>query len=180
VLPKVEGADDVTTLAGGLPDRIGVVALVETARGVVAANAIAAAGATMRIMFGSADYLADIDAQPGRDALAYPRSRLVVASRATGLPAPVDGPALAIGDDAAVRLDAEDAKALGFGAKLCIHPTQVPVVNAVFRSSDDEIRWARAVLQAARSSTGAFRFEGAMVDEPVLARARHLLARADA
>jgi citrate lyase subunit beta / citryl-CoA lyase len=71
-----------------------------------------------------------------------------------------------------------DAKALGFGAKLCIHPAQVPPVNEVVGSSDEEQRSARAVLKAAASQGGgAFAFEGATVDEAVLIRARQLPGR---
>ena len=175
VVPKVETADDVRAVAAAVPPGIAVVALVETARGVIAADEIARAG-VVRIIFGIADYLADIGADRSFDVLAYPRSRLVVASRAAGLPAPVDGPTLVTGDEAAVRADAEEAKRLGMGAKLCIHPAQVAAVNAVFRSTADQRRWAQAVLEAAEAHWGgAFSFEGTMVDEPVLLRARQLL-----
>jgi citrate lyase subunit beta/citryl-CoA lyase len=175
VVPKVESPDEVAGVTSLLPGGVEVVALVETARGVAAADAIAAA-AVSRVMFGSADYLADIGAQPGREVLAYPRSRLVVASRAAGLPAPVDGPTLATGDEALLRSEAEAARALGMGAKLCIHPAQLAVVNEVFRSTEEERRWARAVLAAAAAhGGGAFSFDGSMVDEAVLLRARRLL-----
>jgi citrate lyase subunit beta/citryl-CoA lyase len=175
VLPKVESADDAVAVAAALPPGTAVVALVESARGIAAAEAIAEAGVS-RIMFGSADYLADIGAAPGPEVLAYPRSRLVVASRAARLPAPVDGPTLVTGDEAAVRADAVAARALGMGGKLCIHPAQLAAVNEVFRVSEDERRWARSVLAAAGAHRGgAFTFEGAMVDEPVLVRARRLL-----
>lgn len=175
VLPKAESAEDVDAVAAALPPGMPLVALIESARGIVAAEAIAAAG-PVRLMFGIADYLADLGAPASREILAYPRSRLVVASRAAGLPAPVDGPTLVLGDEALVRADAEAAKALGMGGKLCIHPGQIEAVNEVFRSSEDERRWARAVLEAAEAGGGgAFSFEGAMVDEPVLARARQVL-----
>ena len=176
VVPKMESADDVAAVAAALPVGVAVVALVETARGIVAAEPVAAAGVS-RIMFGSADYLADIGAPPSREVLAYPRSRLVVASRAAGLAAPVDGPTLVTGDESRVRSDALEAKALGMGGKLCIHPSQLAAVHDVFRSSDEERRWALAVLAAAEQhGGGAFSFEGSMVDEPVLVRARLLLA----
>jgi citrate lyase subunit beta / citryl-CoA lyase len=174
VVPKVEHPDDVAAVASALPPGIGVIALVESARGVVAADDIAR-GPVSRLIFGSADYLTDIGAAPSARVLAYPRSRLVVASRAAGLPAPVDGPALITGAENAVRADAEEAKALGMGAKLCIHPAQVAVVNDVFGASEGERRWARGVLAEAEHRSGAFVVEGSMVDEPVLARARQLL-----
>jgi len=176
VVPKVEAAADVGMVVSVLPARVRVVALIESARGLVAVDDIARSGAD-RLMLGSADYLADIGARPSREALSYPRSRLVVASRAAGLPAPVDGPCLAVGDDLVVRDEAEDARALGLGAKLCIHPTQVPIVNAVFGPTDEDRRWATAVLRAAeQGGGGAFVLDGAMVDEAVLVRARQLVS----
>ena len=176
VVPKVEAPEDVATVAAALPAGVAVVALVESARGIVGADAIAAAGAG-RLLFGSADYVADIGARPGPEVLAYPRSRLVVASRAAGLPAPVDGPTLSIGDAGLLRAEAQAARALGMGGKLCIHPAQLAAVHEVFGSPADEVEWARNVLAAAADhGGGVFTFEGSMVDEPVLARARRLLA----
>lgn len=176
VVPKVESAAHLAAVLAALPSSMAVVALVETARGIVAADAIAAAGPT-RLMFGSADYVADIGARPGSEVLAYPRSRLVVASRAAGLPAPVDGPTLATGDQDLVRTEAQTARALGMGGKLCIHPAQLAAVHEVFGPSADEVQWARNVLAAAADhGGGAFAFEGSLVDEPVLVRARRLVA----
>ena len=118
-------------------------------------------------MFGSADFMADLGVEAHRDVLAYPRARLVVAFRSAGLPPPVDGPCLATNDTGAVEEDARDARRLGMGGKLCIHPAQVVPVNKVFSPTADELTWARSVLEAAASSGGgAFRFDGQMVDEP--------------
>lgn len=175
VLPKVESMEDIACVVSSLPERLTVIALVESARGIIAIEEIANSGVE-RIMFGCIDYLTDIGARSSREALAYPRNRLVVASRAAGLPAPVDGPSLTTSDEAVVRRDANEARALGMGAKLCIHPMQVGVVNEVFRTSDEELSWARSVLIAAEESGGGvFVHEGSMVDQPVLNRARRLL-----
>ena len=175
VLPKVESSEDVAAVSSVLPVHLRLLALVETARGLVDAEGIASAGVS-RIMFGFIDYLADIGAPYSRGALLYPRSRLVVASRAAGLPAPVDGPSLVIDDPTAVRSEAEEARELGMGGKLCIHPNQVPIVTQAFRPGDEERRWAESVLIEAESrGGGVFLFEGRMVDEPVLARARRIL-----
>lgn len=180
VVPKVESADDVAEVKAALPGTIAVVVLVESARGIVAADAIAEAGAA-RIMFGSVDYVADLGTQPSQAVLAYPRSRLVVASRAAELAAPIDGPTLVTSDEGLVRAEAEAAKALGMGGKLCIHPSQLAAVNEVFASSGDDVAWAAAVLAAAEAQGGgAFSFEGSMVDAPVIARARRILGSAPA
>jgi citrate lyase subunit beta / citryl-CoA lyase len=179
VIPKVESGDDIAALTARLPSGVAVAALIETARGLTAVEQIAASGVS-RLMFGSADYLAEIGAAPGREVLAYPRSRLVVASRAAGLPAPVDGPTLATVDVDAVSRDSLDARALGLSAKLCIHPAQMSAVRSAFGATASEVDWARAVLSAATAEAGGvFAFEGTMVDEPVLARARYIVAHAD-
>ena len=176
VLPKTESADDVVALVARLPADRAVLALVETARGLTAVDGIAAAGPA-RLLFGSADYLADLGASPGQDVLLYPRSRLVVASAAAGLAPPVDGPALDLAAPERLREEGLHVKALGFGGKLCIHPAQVEVVNELFRPTPEELAWARRVLDAAATaSAGAFVVDGAMIDEPVLRRARRLVA----
>ncbi len=69
-----------------------------------------------------------------------------------------------------------DARALGFGGKLCIHPKQVAIVNAAFSPTGEQIAWARRVVDAAAAAAGAaVAVDGKMVDAPVLARARRLL-----
>ncbi len=175
LLPKVESALHVERLRSLIPSRIAILALVESALGIVRLDEIAAARPA-RLIFGSADYLADIGAAFGTEVLSYPRTRLVIASRAFSLPSPVDGPAIVMKDVDAIRADSHDARALGMGAKLCIHPAQVPVVNDVFGVSDEQRDWAAAVLAEAQNHSGAFSFEGDMIDEPILKRARLILA----
>jgi citrate lyase subunit beta/citryl-CoA lyase len=175
IVPKVEDPGVVDAVRARLPPRRQVLALVESARGIWAADAIAAGGAD-RLVFGVVDFLADLGVGPGPEVLLYPRSRLVLASVAAGLPHPVDGPHLAIADAAGLAADAAAARALGFGAKVCIHPAQVPVVNDAFTPSAAKVRWARGVLDAAATSSGVFAYDGSMVDEPVLRRAGAIVA----
>jgi len=179
MLPKVEAALHVERLRALIPTRMAILALVESALGIVRIDEIAAAR-PHRLIFGSADYLADIRASFSPEVLSYPRTRLVIASRAFSLPAPVDGPAIVMKDVDAIRTDAAAAHALGMGAKLCIHPAQVPIVNEVFGISEEQRRWAQAVLVEASQHSGAFSFEGDMIDEPILKRARLMLAVGDA
>jgi len=178
VVPKVEHPGVVDAVRDALPDGCLVLAIVESARGILAAEAIATGGVD-RLVFGVVDFLADLGVGPGPDVLLYPRSRLVLASVAAGLPGPVDGPHLAIADAAGLAADAAAAKGLGFGAKICIHPAQVPVVNDAFAPSAAEVSWARGVLDAAATMSGVFAYEGAMVDEPVLRRARSIVTAAE-
>jgi citrate lyase subunit beta/citryl-CoA lyase len=178
MLPKVESALHVERLRSLIPARIAILALVESALGIVRLDEIAAARPG-RLIFGSADYLADIGAPFSTEVLSYPRTRLVIASRAFSLPTPVDGPAIVMKDVEAIRADSGDARALGMGAKLCIHPAQVDVVNEVFGISDEQRRWATAVLAEAERHSGAFSFEGDMIDEPILKRARLILTTRD-
>lgn len=156
---------------------VGVVALVETAVGLLRAAELAATPGVVRLAFGHLDFAADIGAGTDDDAMLMARSTLVVASRAAGLVGPVDGVTTDLDDPAVCAADAARAARLGFTGKLCIHPRQVEVVAAAFRPSPEQVAWARRVVEAAATS-GAVRVDGHMVDAPVIVTARAILARA--
>lgn len=177
MLPKAERADDIARVAATTGKR--VIALVETAAGMDELRTVARAPGVERIAFGSIDFRLDLGIASDGDALLAFRSMLVLASRVAGLAPPIDGVSTAIGDAAAVSADAQRARSLGFGAKLCIHPTQVQPVNAAFSPSADELAWARRVVGAMRDAGGgAVAVDGKMVDRPVLLRAEALLRQA--
>jgi citrate lyase beta subunit len=177
VLPKVTSAVQVQRVLAHLNPGVEILALIETASGVRDADDIARSG-TSRLMFGTEDYAADLGALPSQDLFAYARARLVVASAATGLLSPVDGPTLEVDDDQKLRADAERSRSLGMGGRLCIHPKQVSIVNSVFASPEGERDWARAVLNGYAVNGGnVFILEGQMIDAPIVARARRLLDR---
>ncbi|MGN6502064.1 MAG: HpcH/HpaI aldolase/citrate lyase family protein, partial [Pseudolysinimonas sp.] len=90
----------------------------------------------------------------------------------------IDTVHLDIADLDGLRAEAEDAVASGFAATACIHPSHVPVIRAAYAPSPEQVAWARRVLDAAAGHAGVFRFEGAMVDGPVLRHAESLLRRA--
>jgi citrate lyase subunit beta/citryl-CoA lyase len=181
IVPKVQEPAQATGVAARLGEGVALMALVETAVGIRDADAIAACPAVSRIAFGSIDFALDIDAEHTADALLHARGALVIASRAAGLPGPVDGVTLEVSDaEGAITRDATRGRALGFGGKLCIHPAQVEVVNRAFAVGPDELDWARRVLQAEGEHEGAFQIDGQMVDRPLLDRARRLLRRAEA
>lgn len=176
MLPKADSPAAVATLrdVGGGKS---VLALVETAAGMANLRALAAAPGVARLVFGSIDFQLDLDVSDDDLALLPFRMRLVLASRVANLPAPVDGVTTAFDDPARVEHEARRARSLGFGGKLCIHPRQVPIVNGAFSPTAAELAWAQRVIDAAAAAGGAaVAVDGKMVDAPVLARARRLLA----
>ena len=177
MLPKAESPDQVAEVASALGSRAAVLPLVETADGLLNARAILAAPGVVRAAFGSIDLSAQLGVDPtDTQALLFARSSLVLASAGAGVAAPVDGVTTDITDDEALAADTRHAVALGFTGKLCIHPAQVPAVTEAFAPSEDELKWARAVLGAGDSVAAV---DGHMVDKPMLERARRLLALAE-
>lgn len=181
MLPKAERCEAVERLRA-CSAGIAVLPLVESARGVLAAEVLAAQDGVERLIFGTVDYALDMDLQGdlaatvGLDAAA---ARLALASRAAGIVAPVAGVTVAIDDDAQLRADLERARAHGFTAKLCIHPKQIAAVHALLEPSADDVAWARRVVAAADGAAGAaVQVDGRMVDKPVIERARRVLQRA--
>ena len=175
VVPMADDPAALATLAARLGKDVAVVALVETALGLHRVHEVATAPGVTRLAFGHLDFAADIGSSTDDTAMLMARSTLVVASRAAGLPGPVDGTTTALDDPEAAARDAAGARALGFTGKLCIHPSQVRPVNAAFSPTDDEVAWARRVLEASNAG-GVARVDGHMVDAPVLLRATKILA----
>jgi citrate lyase subunit beta/citryl-CoA lyase len=175
VVPMVKSSEDVRAVTRRLRRHIAVLALVESAEGILAAEEIASSGAS-RLMFGSADYCANLAAPPSDELFAYPRSRLVVASAAFRLPPPVDGPTLDFKNESLLTSDLRAARALGMGGKLCIHPLQVRFVRDAYQATELEKEWARSILEESAQHNGAvFAYRGEMVDGPVLDRAHRIL-----
>lgn len=176
MLPKAEDPAALADLSARLGGDVPIVALVETAVGVRGASRVAAASGVVRLAFGSVDLAVDLGCDHSRDALLLARSALVVASRAAGLPAPVDGVTTDLDDASVAGDDARYARSLGFGGKLCIHPRQLEPVSSAFAPTPAEVAWATRVAAAAADGR-AQRVDGAMVDRPVLERARRILSQ---
>lgn len=174
VLAKTESRAEAeeTAAAFGVP----VVALLESALGVERAVDVGAAQGVVRLAFGSGDYRRDTGTAATELALAYPRSRLVVASRVSGLPGPVDGPSVS-DEPVVVAEQSLAALELGMTARLCIRPGQAAVVNETMSPSAADLRWAAEVIAEFESRDGMIR-DGS--DLPRLARARQLTERAAA
>lgn len=170
-LPKVESPADVDAV--GERD---VHALVETARGVEHAYAIASHPRVVSIGLGEADLAADLGITE-ESALGWIRVRLVVAARAAGLPAPMMSAYPDVSDLDGLAASCAVGKTLGMRGRTAIHPRQVPVIAAAFAPTDDERAWATQVLAALDGTdTGVATLpSGAMVDAAMARRAREVL-----
>ena len=180
MLPKAQGAAVLHALHGLSPE-LAVLPLVESAAGVLAAEALAAAPGVQRLVFGTLDYALDLGLE-GEHAttvgLDAPASWLALCSRAAGIASPVAGVTPSIEDDTLLLAELARARAHGFGAKLCIHPRQVAAIHVALAPTAVELAWAQRVQDAAAQSHGAVQLDGRMVDKPVIERARRILARA--
>ena len=200
VLPKVESADGLATAEQRLDElergcgleagRIDLLPLIETARGVLEAAAIAAAGRRVRrIGFGAGDFRRDVAVsfsgalwEPDGLELLYARSHLVLAARAAGLEPPMDTVWLDVRDPVGLEQDARAALRQGFGGKMAIHPGQVELINRVFSPSEEEIAFARCVdeafTKAEAEGSASIAVDGMLVDYPIAIKARWVLERA--
>jgi citrate lyase subunit beta/citryl-CoA lyase len=182
LLPKASVAT-VTEAAGLLPAGVAIGALVETAAGVLELPELARRVTQLGI--GEADLAAELGIAPGELAVLGPiRAQLVVASAAAGINAPTAPVHLDVRDLDGLRTSTEALKRAGFGARSAIHPDQVPVIEAVFTPSPDEVARARAAVAAwdialAEGVGVTVDESGRMVDEAVVRPARRLMALAD-
>ncbi|MEO9014220.1 MAG: CoA ester lyase [Terrimesophilobacter sp.] len=179
MLPKASSADQLDALDG-----FDVVALCETAAGVLAASELASHRNVVALMWGAEDLVASLggtssrfDDGTYRDVARQARSAVLLAAAAHGKAA-VDTVHLDIADLDGLAAEARDAAAIGFAATACIHPGQVATIREAYAPTDAEIAFARDVLAAAIGTNGVFRFRGQMVDSPVLRHAEHTLRRA--
>ncbi|MFZ0088728.1 MAG: CoA ester lyase [Solirubrobacteraceae bacterium] len=197
VVPKVETAGDLAFIdrsldgmetASGRRAPLRVQALIETAAGL--ANVDEIAGSCERLealILGYADLAVSLGRPPARardlDLWLAAQHSVLLAARHHGLQA-IDGPFLGTAADEAFRAAAARARDLGFDGKWAIHPTHVPVLDALFRPSDGEVERAHAVLDALQDGergdgAGAVALDGEMLDEAVRRSALRVLARAE-
>jgi citrate lyase subunit beta/citryl-CoA lyase len=181
MLPKAESAAQVTAVRVAVPGAR-VLALIESARGVANAHEVARAEGVVRLVFGTLDYALDLDLDmaDGADGLVHAAAILAVASRVAGLPAPVAGVTPQIDNQQRLLADVAWSRRHGFGAKLCIHPSQIAPTHAALAPTPQAIDWARRVLAAESASPGAAQLYGRMIDRPVVLQAQRTLQRAGA
>lgn len=176
MLPKAEpGA--LNCLVGLLEGRCDIIALIETVRGYAELRSIGESGLVSQLAFGNLDFGIDAGVTETAQELDPVRLQIVLESRLAGLAPPIDGVTTSWTDPAGFEAAVGRAKALGFGAKLCIHPAQVKPVNDAFLPTAAELDWARRVMLAAKDGQGAaVALDGKMVDAPVIRRAELILA----
>jgi citrate lyase subunit beta/citryl-CoA lyase len=166
------------------PGSIGLVLIVETAAGVLAAARLAAFDRVVALAFGAEDLAADVGMRrsPDNHEVAVARGQVVLAAAASGKAA-IDMICADYQDLDRARREAGQARDLGYRGKMCIHPAQVPVVHEAFAATKAERDWARKVVAAAENagaaSGGVVVVDGRMVDVPLVEQARRLLAQQD-
>ncbi|MCK5827477.1 CoA ester lyase, partial [Candidatus Bipolaricaulota bacterium] len=188
-LPKVESAADVTQLSklldeveaayGIEPGFTKIMPIIETARGVLRCEEIAAADSRIvMVAFGAEDFTRDVGASRSRDSLLFARSMIVAAATVAGIQAS-DTVFADLSDAEGLAAETALARELGFDGKGAINPRQLAVIHRVFSPSEDELAYAERVVEAAqaaeRAGSGAVALDGKMIDKPVLERAKCIL-----
>jgi len=182
MLPKTESRAQLDDFGGQWQ----VIALCETAAGIVNAAQVAAAPTVTAVMWGAEDLIASMGGRSSRlpdgryrDVARHARSAVLLAARAAGKDA-IDAVYVNIPDTDGLAAEAQDAAASGFTRKAAIHPSQVPVLRAAFQADETQLAWARRVLAAARDAgaldKGAVKVDGQMIDAPLIRQAEAILA----
>ena len=181
MVPKAEAPEAIAAI-----EPFEVVALCETARGVVRANEIAQSPNVVALMWGAEDLMVSLRGRSSRhedgsyrDAARHARSMVLMAAGSAGLGA-IDAIVIDFSDDAILIWEAADAAASGFIGKACIHPRQSHLVRDAFRPTESQVAWASQIVAAAQSG-GTHSVDGVMVDAPLLHQAAAVVAasRAD-
>ena len=185
VVPKAEQPGDLQRMAQACGQAL--YPIIETATGLSLVRTIANTHGVARLLFGKLDLAVDLGmdypAPAGEDdaetVFLLARSELVLASRAAGLDAPIDGVYTQLDDEAGLFTYARRSARFGFAGVLLVHPKQLSAVQRAYTPTAAQIDWAQRIIAAAEHSNGAaVSLDGAMVDAPVIARARNILARA--
>jgi citrate lyase beta subunit len=181
VLPKTESVSEVEIALAHLGSgkaTPSIVALIESGRGLAAADEIARHPAVAALAFGGADLAADLHATLAWEPMLFARSRIVQAAASAAIAA-WDVPFLDIHDPDGLKRETSAAKTLGYVCKLAIHPAQIAPINAVFTPSANELARAQRVVSAfAAAHGGACQVDGKMIDAPVVKAARRIVALA--
>ncbi|MFC9996188.1 HpcH/HpaI aldolase/citrate lyase family protein [Nocardia sp. NPDC127526] len=179
MLPKCESAEQITRLSD-----YEVIALVESPLGAMAVGRAVMVRNAIGVMWGAEDLVAALGGNSSRhadgsyrDVARHVRSQSLLAAKAYGKFA-LDSVYLNIPDLDGLAAESEDAVAVGFDAKVAIHPSQIPVIRRAYAPAAAEVDWARRLLAEVPNQPGVFTFEGRMVDMPVIRHAERIVARA--
>ncbi|PSQ43900.1 CoA ester lyase [Halobacteriales archaeon QS_9_68_42] len=183
MVPKAESDAGVRRIDELVRERgadLPLLALCESARGVLNAEDIAATPAVEAVLFGAEDLSADIGATrtEGGEEVSYARQRVVLAAGAAGVDA-IDTVFTDIEDDDRLAEETAFAAQLGYDGKMAVHPGQLSVINEAFTPDPEAVEWAEKVLAAreAADDRGVFRVDDEMIDAPLLARAERVMER---
>jgi citrate lyase subunit beta/citryl-CoA lyase len=191
LLPKVEDPEGVrealrVLAAHGAPESLAVWCMLETPRGILRAEAIAAASPRVAaLVMGTSDLTKDLHARHTRDRhpLVTSLGLCILAARAHGLAA-FDGVHLDLDDEAGFAAACRQAREMGFDGKTLIHPKTIALANEIFAPSPEEIGWARTVMaahaKASAEGKGVVVVDGRLVENLHVEEAQRLMALADA
>lgn len=178
ILPKAERASDIEKVhnATGLP----IIALIETALGLYQIDSMTKASGLLAFSYGFLDLCNDLQVQVGTaaaDIIANQiRYQLLLISKVHSLLAPIDMVYTDFNDDKGLSQRVQLWSQMGMSGMLCIHPKQVAVVQQSLQPTNDEIDFAKRVLEEyEQSGQAVFKIDGNMVDAPVIERCRQLL-----
>jgi citrate lyase subunit beta/citryl-CoA lyase len=184
LIPKVETAEEVVAVAQAAPGKL-LMPILESAAGVQNSPAIAAAHESIvALTLGLEDLTADlgvVKTPKGMETL-FARSFVVQSAKAQGLQA-IDSVYGDVADEIGLRASIQEAKALGFEGKGCVHPRQIRVVHEEFAPSEKELDKARKIVAAFEAAEaqglGVVSLGSKMIDPPVVKRALNLVRQAE-
>ena len=177
MIPKTESRDHINGAAEGLKNTA-FIPMIETPLGLHHLNEIASAQQVLRLALGNLDMQVElgISCDDNETEIDTARFMLVLASKLAQIAPPLDGVTPSTDDEPRIFAHAQKAKRFGFGAKLCIHPKQIPIIKRAFSPTIEEISWAKRVIAADNASNGqAVKVDGKMVDRPVVMLAHRIL-----
>ncbi len=177
MIPKTESRNHINGAAEELKNTA-FIPMIETPLGLHHLNEIASAEQVLRLALGNLDMQVElgISCDDNETEIDTARFMLVLASKLAQIAPPLDGVTPSTDDEPRIFAHAQKAKRFGFGAKLCIHPNQIPIIKRAFSPTVEEISWAKRVIAADNASNGqAVKVDGKMVDRPVVMLAHRIL-----
>lgn len=180
MLPKVDAPNDIERLPD---DAVRIIAMIESARGLLVAQQIAAHPQVIAVCVGGEDFATATGAIPSAETLRLPKLLTHYAAKAEGkLSLGLLRSVAQFNDEDGLRKAAAEAARFGFDGASCIHPKVVDILNAAFSPNEMEIAHARRVIAAAevarKEGKGAFMLDGEFIDAPIETRARLILSTA--